>query len=274
MPFLDVNGTRIHYEDTGGPGEPIVFSHGLLWSGDMFSAQVEALRGQYRCITYDHRCQGRSPYDPTPFDMEVLAEDALALLSALDLPPCHFAGLSMGGFVGLRLAARHPSRLRSLLLLASAADREPLLNIPKYRAMAFLAERFSFQPLVPVLMKIMFANAFLTDPHRHKLRKTMEDHLSGLHNPSAQLAVESVLTRRGVEDELHRIPIPTLLVHGAEDTAVVLKRAVSTAQRIPDCRISLIPNAGHTLCVEEPERLNRAIFDFLQLQKTRAGAAS
>ena len=62
----------------------------------MFAAQVAALRQTHRCITYDHRGQGRSPDSRTPFDMEQLAADALTLIRTLSLPPCHFVGLSMG----------------------------------------------------------------------------------------------------------------------------------------------------------------------------------
>ena len=60
MPFLSIRGAQLYYEDSGGPGEPIVFSHGLLWDSHLFSRQVEALRGRYRCISYDHRGQGHS----------------------------------------------------------------------------------------------------------------------------------------------------------------------------------------------------------------------
>ena len=110
MPWLGVDGVELHYEERGGAagGTPIVFSHGLLWSGGMFDAEVAALSGRYRCIAYDHRGQGRSATSPTPYDMERLADDAAALIEQLGAVPCHFVGLSMGGFVGMRLAARRP----------------------------------------------------------------------------------------------------------------------------------------------------------------------
>ena len=118
MPFLDVNGTRLYYEDTGGSGEPIVFSHGLLWSGRMFDKQVAALKDRYRCITYDHRGQGQSDvWKVDAVDMETVYADAVGLIEKLGVGPCHFVGLSMGGFTGMRLAARRPDLLRSLSLL-------------------------------------------------------------------------------------------------------------------------------------------------------------
>src|SRR5438105_1818396 len=107
MARMRLNGADIHYEDTGpGPAGTIVFSHGLLWSSRMFAPQVEALRGRFRCIAYDHRGQGRTEVTPGGYDMDTLADDAAALIEALGVAPVHFVGLSMGGFVGMRLAAR------------------------------------------------------------------------------------------------------------------------------------------------------------------------
>ena len=60
MPYVTVNGTRLHYTDSGSGSEVIVFSHGLLMSGEMFRAQVAHFSDRYRCITFDHRGQGQS----------------------------------------------------------------------------------------------------------------------------------------------------------------------------------------------------------------------
>src|SRR5262249_22014148 len=112
MPRIVVNGANLHYEDTGPGREPIVFAHGLLWSGRMFEAQVAALKGRYRCITFDFRGQGQSEITRSGYDMDTLADDARALIEALGIAPCHFLGLSMGGFVAMRLAARRPELIR------------------------------------------------------------------------------------------------------------------------------------------------------------------
>ncbi len=263
MPFCDVSGAQIFFEDSGGDKAPILFSHGLLWSGEMFAAQVEALRETYRCISWDHRSQGRSPDSPTAFDMERLTDDALTLIRSLSLPPCHFVGLSMGGFVGMRIAARHPGVLRSLTLIDTAADREPLLNIPKYRAMALAARLFGYRMLVPPIMKIMFSPAFLHDPSRSAQRRQMEDHLANLRDAGTRAALESVVTRRSIEHELSQIQIPTLVLHGQDDTAIVPRRAQATAKRIAGAKLIMIPNAGHTSTVEEPAAINAALLDFL-----------
>src|SRR3954452_757348 len=117
MPRLRVNNAELHYTDTGGGPETIVFAHGVLWDGRMFDAQVAALRDRYRCITFDFRGQGQSEVTASGYDMDTLAEDAAALIQTLGVAPCHFVGLSMGGFIGMRLAVRRPELIQSLMLL-------------------------------------------------------------------------------------------------------------------------------------------------------------
>ena len=264
MPLLDINGTSLFYEDTKGSGPPILFSHGLLWSGEMFSAQIKALRTSHRCICYDHRGQGQSPPSPTPFDMETLFDDAVALIEKLELGPVHFVGLSMGGFVGMRLAARRPEYIKSLVLIETAADPEPRLNIPKYKALALLASLLGYRMLVPPIMKIMFGTAFRQDPQRAELRRKMEDHLASLRPAETQAALRSVIRRRSIEQELASIQTPTLVLHGSEDTAIRLPRAQKMAEAIPGARLVLIPRARHTSTVEEPEAVTAALAAFYQ----------
>ena len=133
MPTLQVNGAELFYDERGSGSETVVFAHGLLFDGRMFDAQVAALSGRFRCLTFDFRGQGRSAVTPDGYDMDTLADDAAALIEALGASPCHFVGLSMGGFVGLRLASRRPELLRSLALVDSSADPEPADNLPRYR---------------------------------------------------------------------------------------------------------------------------------------------
>src|SRR5437899_10903280 len=113
-----------------GPGpESLVCSYGWLWSGRVFDAQVALLKWRYRCVAFNFRGQGQSEVTGSGYDMETLYEDAVALIEQLGCAPCHFLGLSMGGFIGLRLAARHPELLRSMILLETSADPEPSENV-------------------------------------------------------------------------------------------------------------------------------------------------
>lgn len=259
MPTLTVDGQELYYEERGA-GPAVVFSHGLLWSGRMFDEQVAALSARYRCITYDHRGQGRSATASAPYDMERLAADGAALIEKLGAAPCHFVGLSMGGFVGMRLAIERPQLLRTLTLVESAADAEPRWNIPKYRVLSLIGRFFGYRPVLPAVMRIMFGRTFLGDPARTGLRRKMEAELLALQAERLDAALHAVVSRRALSDEeLSRITTPTQVVHGAEDRAIVPARAAQTARAIPGALLVTIPRAGHTSSVEEPEAITRAL---------------
>src|SRR5690606_22536707 len=134
MPMIEVNGTSLYYEDTGAGSETIVFSHGLLWGTEMFAPQIAALRDRYRCIAWDHRGQGRSAADHRHcIGMELLWQDAVALLDKLGVSRVCFVGLSMGGFVAMRVAARNPELVKKLILIETTIGPEPLENVRRYR---------------------------------------------------------------------------------------------------------------------------------------------
>jgi pimeloyl-ACP methyl ester carboxylesterase len=263
MPWLGVDGVELHYEERG-KGVPVVFSHGLLWSGAMFDAQVEALSSRFRCIAYDHRGQGRSASSPTRYDMERLTTDAVGLIEKLGAGPCHFVGLSMGGFVGMRLAARRPELLRSLTLIETAADGEPWLNVPKYRALMMVSRVAGFKPVVGAVMKIMFGPSFLGDPERVAIRDKMRNELLALDITRLDAALDSVIRRRPITGELSRIKTPTLVLHGEEDRAIVMPRAQAMARAIDGARMVIIPRAGHTSSVEAPEAITRELSAFFE----------
>ena len=101
MPYARINGCNLYYEDHGGQGETIVFAHSVLWSGEMFEAQVRAFKEHYRCITFDFRGQGRSEVAGNGYEIECLADDTVRLFEALNCAPCHLVGVSLGGIVGM-----------------------------------------------------------------------------------------------------------------------------------------------------------------------------
>lgn len=263
MPHLTVNGARLHYTDEGHGAETLVFSHGLLWSGRMFDAQVQALRSTFRCITYDHRGQGQSAVAADGYDMDTLTADAAALIEALDAGPCHFVGLSMGGFVGMRLALRHPELLRSLTLLDTSADAEPVDNVPRYRLLGWVAHRLSLRLVTRQVMPIMFGHSFLTDPARAAERSLWRDRLVANDRRGVHRALTGVIQRDSVHARLGAIRTPTLVMVGSEDVATVPAKAERIAAAIPGAQLTVIPRAGHTSTVEEPAFVTARLREFL-----------
>src|SRR3954470_18973821 len=178
MTMVEINGTQLYVEDTGpgSTGETIAFSHGLLWSTELFAAQLAALRGRYRCIAWDHRGQGRSAADHRDcIGIELVWQDAVRVLEKLAAGAVHFCGLSMGGFVAMRMAARRPDLVRSLLLLETSSDPEPSENIARYRTLTKVTKLIGPKPIKNKVAPIMLGKTILTDRTRRAELATYVD---------------------------------------------------------------------------------------------------
>lgn len=263
MPEIDVNGARLHYLDEGAGAETILFSHGLLFSSAMFSAQIDAFKDRYRCIAYDHRGQGGSAVTANGYDMDTLTDDAAALIEALDAGPCHFVGLSMGGFVGMRLALRRPELLRSLTLVETSAEAEPRENVGRYNMLNFIARWFGLSLVIGKVMPIMFSQTFLADQARATERAHWRKQIIGNHRIGITRAVRGVVDRQGVDDQINQIATPTLIIVGEEDVATVPEKSERMHAAIPGSTLVRIPRAGHSSTIEEPAAVNAAMTHFL-----------
>jgi 3-oxoadipate enol-lactonase len=262
MPTVFANGVNLHYEDQGTGKETIVFSHGLLWSHRMFEAQVSELSKTYRVIAYDHRGQGRSEVKG-PFDMDTVTNDAISLIETLALGKVHFVGLSMGGFVGMRLAARRPDLVKSLVLLETSANAEPVENLPKYKTLNGIVKWVGvIAPVANKVMPIMFAASWLSNKTNQQAIKRWKKEVMS-NKKSITGPVEGVIYRKGVEDELENIVCPTLIIVGEEDVATTPEKAKFIHMSIKNSELHSITGAGHSSCIEKPEEVNQLIVNWL-----------
>jgi 3-oxoadipate enol-lactonase len=266
MADMVIRGARLHVEDTGGDDdrEVILFSHGLLWNTSLFAPQVDALRERYRCIAWDHRGQGRSevPADGDEITIEEVTADAIEFIEQLDVAPCHFVGLSMGGFVGTRIAARRPELLRSLVLLETTAEPEDPANVNRYRLLNLLARTIGVRAVLSRVAPIMVGSTVLEDPSLADRRTHILDNL-GANRRSIHKAVNGVVRRGGNVDELPAIACPVTILHGEEDVAISRERASCLADGIPHATWVDVPRAGHSSTVENPDFVTAAIVDHL-----------
>jgi pimeloyl-ACP methyl ester carboxylesterase len=280
VPTIRVNGVGLHFDGAGSGGETVVLSHGLLFSGEMFREQVRHLADRYRVVTYDHRGQGLSEVTPTGYDMENLTRDAADLIVALGIAPCHFVGLSMGGFVGMRLAARRPELIRSCILLETSADPEAPENVVRYRRLNLALRVLGARLVAAQVMPVLFGRTFLSDPGRAGLRQEWLGRLRALRR-SVHRSVTGVVERVGIQEELRNVRVPTLVLVGEEDTATPPPMAERICAAIRGARLVRIPCAGHSSTIENPAGVNAAIDAFLadlgprdDVRSERAGLAS
>jgi pimeloyl-ACP methyl ester carboxylesterase len=268
MPTHTNEGATIAYTDTGAPagnsGAPtVVFGHGLLFSGWMFGAQVAALRDTYRCVTIDWRGQGDSPRAATGYDIDTLSRDAIALIEDLGVAPVHFVGLSMGGFVGQRIAARRPELVRSLVLLDTSAERESVGNIVQDALMAAVYRLVGPGPLRGPVARIMLGPTFRKDPASARVVDEWMAQLSRCDRVGIRSAVFGVISRKPVLAELDAIDAPTLVIVGVDDVPTPVARARTIADAIKGARLEVVEHAGHSSTIEQPEAVTALIRDFL-----------
>jgi len=280
-----VNGTGLRVEEIGSGAETVVFSPALFANRGMFDAPVAALSDDFRCIRYDHRGQGDSGLGaPEPshhrLGTEGLYDDAVALLDQLHLDSCHWVGASIGGFVGMRLAARHPDRVRSLVLIGPNVrplPRADLRQIDLFGLMLRASHRLGRvgaavrRRTTEQVMRNMLGATFMSDPSRADIRETWRQRYS------AQLVPEAVPMIREVfgypenrREMLARIQAPTLILVGDNDAHGVAapdEGARETQEAISGARLVTIHGAGHIVLVEEPSAATAEITKFIRAVK-------
>lgn len=260
MPYINCNNASLFYTDEGGGEETILFSHGLLFSHEMFRAQIDFFKPRYRCIAYDHRGQGQSEVTKTGYDMDALFLDAAMLIENLQLGSVHFVGLSMGGFVGMRLAARKPHLIKKLVLMDTSADEE--VNKLKYNALNLIFRIAGSAPVQKRIMNILFGKTFLSDPTRVEEMRYWETHILALKK-SITKAVKGVIDRKSVYEEIRGIKKQTLVLVGDEDVATVPEKARRIHKQINGSVLEIIPGAGHSSSIEQAGEVNKLLYSFL-----------
>jgi 3-oxoadipate enol-lactonase len=269
MPTLRTAGAEVAYSDTGVPttrpdAPTIVFGHGLLFSGWMFAAQIEALRSSYRCVAIDWRGQGASPPPENgKYDMDSLYDDAVAVIEHLGIAPVHWVGLSMGGFVGQRIAARRTDLVRSLTLLDTSPDPEERFAAIQDKALSAIYRVAGMGPVRASVLKIMLGPTFRNDPASKPIIDEWMSQVDRTDRRGLLGAILAVANRRGVADEIGSITVPTLVAVGADDKPTPVRKSEAIAKVIKGARLEVVPNAGHSSTIEQPDAITALITTFL-----------
>lgn len=264
MPHAEVNGQRLFYEDTGGDGPVIAFSHGLFMDHSMFAPQVEALRDRYRCIAWDERGHGQTGDATGPFTYWDSADDLASLLRGLDVERAVLAGMSQGGYLTLRAALAHPDLVTGLVLIDTQAGTENPELMPYYRE---LLERWMTQgmddELAATIEAIILGQGYAdADRWKRSWKEIRPENLQQLFTTLAE--------RDDIRDRIGEISVPALVIHGEQDAAISMDRAQGLADGIPDAELVVIDGAGHASNLTHADQVTPQIERFLG----RVGAAA
>jgi 3-oxoadipate enol-lactonase len=259
---VKVNDIHINYRIDGPEGAPwITMSNSLATTHRMWDAQMDVFAKQYRVLRYDKRGHGETDVAPGPYSFELLADDVLALLDALQITRTHFVGLSMGGMTGMTMALRKPSVLRTLVL-CDTTSKDPLGDpaLWQQRIDAVNAGG-SMQPLVESTVA-----RFLT-PDTVKNRPEVADAVRAMvrNTPiGGYVACCQAIAKLNLTDRLRDISIPTMVVVGADDPATTVEMARTIHQRIAGSELVILKDAAHLSNLEQPEAFNEAVLGFLK----------
>ena len=263
MPISQCNGANLYFEDYG-EGQPIVFLHGA-WAGlRFFEAQLSGLSEEYRTIALDFRGHGRSEKTDAGHTVPQYAQDVESFLDQRNLDDVVLVGWSLGAHVSWEYVHLFgTNRIRALADVDMepapvlwADDEHGTYDPERIREIheSIQTDHWSFVERV--------IEQVLKDLPSPELRKMMFDEMTRCP-PAVMSAIIMDATMREYTDVLPEIDVPTLVCAGADEKWRSVEAVEYAAELIPDARFERFEESGHDLTVEEPERFNRVVSDFV-----------
>jgi pimeloyl-ACP methyl ester carboxylesterase len=268
--FIEIAGRLVHVEQAG-EGEPVVLLHGFGASTYCWRNVLPALARSYRVLAPDLHGFGATerPRDLASYTRRGQAALVLALLDRLGIERAHFVGHSYGGALSLWLADRHPERLRSLVLVDSAAPTYPNDRRSRIARLKPLAWLFLHGVALTPWSVRKALEAAIAD--RSKVtRELVRGYLEPLRVEGVEAAFHGLTAPLpapdGPEVDLSRIGVPTIAVWGSEDRLVAVADGKREVLRMPRGAFVELSGVGHMPMEECPEELVRIVLSFLALQ--------
>jgi 3-oxoadipate enol-lactonase len=251
-----VNGTELNYEVSGKEGAPwLVLSHSLACTVRMWDPQVAAFKDRYCILNYDMRGHGKSAAPAGPYTLDMLADDVLGLMKQLGIERATFMGLSIGGMIGQTLALKAP-KLFDKMVLADTGHTQPPEAIKQWEERIHIAQTQGMKALVPSTMERWFTPAFRDSPAAKAIAKLIENTPVAGYVGCGQAIMKLNTTAR-----LKDIKLPVLAIAGEADPAAPGTKYLG--DNIPGAKLVMLKQAGHIANVEQPEKFNQALRDFL-----------
>ncbi len=260
---IKANDIWMNYELSGKKGGlVVVLSHSLSCNLLMWNPQIDALNPYFRVLRYDTRGHGNTDAPSGSYTLELLAEDAIGLLDALDMDRVAFVGLSMGGMIGQCLALNYPHRLKSLVL-CDTASVIPAEAQPVWQERLDKVSTNGMEAVYEETLERWFTPAFLRrEPPMVKLIR--EQILAT--SVAGYAGCAEAIRRLNYLDQISRIKTPTLIMVGEDDPGTPVSAAKAMYERILGSNLVILPSARHLSNVEQSEDFNAALLKFLKDQ--------
>lgn len=250
MAFTRLNGMRLHWRETGRKDAPaVIFANSLGTDCRLWDEMAEALSDKYRVVLYDKRGHGLSENAPGPYNIGLLADDALALADHLGLKNFAFVGLSIGGLIAQQVAVKAPERLSALVICDSAAK---IGDAETWNARISAVTTNGLASIADAVMQRWFTPAFHAE-RRVDLAGWIQMLLGTPDDGYA--AACAALRDADLTQAATKITAPTLVICGDGDQSTPPELVKETAALIPGARFEMIPNCSHIPPAEQPEAL-------------------
>jgi 3-oxoadipate enol-lactonase len=258
MPFAQVNGQRIRFDDTGGDGPPVIFSHGFLMDREMFAPQAAALAPEFRVIAWDERGFGETEFDGEPFTYWDSARDCLGLLDHLGIDQAVLGGMSQGGFLSLRAALLSPERVRALVLIDTQSGVEDPERLPVYRQMqATWLQVGPVDDLAQAIAGLIIGDPECSEIWIAKWRKLPRENI--------RAPGDCLFDRDDITDRVDEITCPAIVFHGTADQSIEMQRAQELCEGLPGCTgLVRVEGGPHAANLTHPDQVNGPLLEFLR----------
>ncbi len=267
MPKVKINDVHIHYEEAG-KGIPLVFVHEFAGDWRSWENQMRFFSGRYRAVTYSARGYLPSDVPETPdrYSQDFQIEDLKGLLDALNIEKAHICGLSMGSYTTLLFGLKYPDRARSLTISGSGYGSGKTRR-EFQEEMAQLADKMLKEGLTSIELR------YTESPSRVQLQnknpRGWEEFRKQFLEHSAKGSAYTLLgvqARRpsimDLEEPMKKMNVPALIILGDEDDRGI-EGSLFMKRNIPRAGLEIYPRSGHAVNLEEPERFNRSVLDFV-----------
>jgi pimeloyl-ACP methyl ester carboxylesterase len=258
MPFAEINGQRIRFDDSGGDGPPVILSHGFLMDREMFAPQIEALAPEFRVIAWDERGFGETEFDGEPFSYWDSAQDCLGLLDHLGIDRAVLGGMSQGGFLSLRAALTAPERVQALVLIDTQSGTEDPERLPGYRQMQETWLQVGpVDELAQTIANLIIGDPVLNEVWIAKWRK--------LPRETMRAPGDCLMGRDDITDRIGEISCPAIVFHGTADQSIEIEKAEQLCQALPGCTgVVRVDGAPHAANLTHPDEVNGPLLEFLR----------
>jgi pimeloyl-ACP methyl ester carboxylesterase len=258
MPRASLNGTELHYRDSGNSKDVVLLLHAFPLHSGMWSRQIAALEKRHRVIAPDYRGLGKSSVPPEASTMDLLAQDVRALLQHLRIERVAVAALSMGGYVAFELYRQAPGLFRGIVLCDTRAGadseegkagREKFAKTAIEKGLSWVADE-----MIPKLLRPQ------PDP---AIVKEVRSLISAGMPAGVAAAQRGMARRPDSTPTLATIACPTLVIVGEQDALTPPSESEKMAAAVKGAKLVKVPGAGHLSNMENPDAFNAPLQGFV-----------